>query len=236
MNEAYQRKSLGEEITYRISSDESVFIRKTYLHLALAIAAFAGIEATLLSWSGAIGLASAMTQGNAWILVMLLFMGVSWIADKWARSATSLSLQYFGLSLYVAAQAVIFLPLMLVAKSYAPDAIVQAGVLTGALVLGLTFTVFFTRKDFTFLRPIIGIVSIIAFGAIVCAVLFGFDLGLWFSIAMIGLAAAAILYQTSAMLRIYRSDQYVSAALGLFASVALLYFYILRILIQLRRR
>lgn len=53
-----------------------------------------------------------------WLLVLGLFMGASWIADRWARSDVSLGMRYVGLGLYVIAEAFIFLPLMYVAAYY----------------------------------------------------------------------------------------------------------------------
>lgn len=69
----------------------------------------------------------------------------------------------------------------------------------------------------------------IAFGLIVVSVLFGFSLGTIFAGAMALLASGSILYTTSNILHHYRTDQSVSAALSLFASVALLFYYILMI-------
>ncbi len=46
---------------------------------------------------------------------------------------------------------------------------------------------------------------------------------------MIGLAGAAILYDTSKVLRDYPEDRYVAASLQLFASVALMFWYVLRL-------
>jgi FtsH-binding integral membrane protein len=46
---------------------------------------------------------------------------------------------------------------------------------------------------------------------------------------MVAFAGTAILYQTSNVLHRFRTDQHVAAALVLFASVALLFWYILRI-------
>ncbi len=80
------------------------------------------------------------------------------------------------------------------------------------------------------MRSALIIGSFLALGLVVASVLFGFTLGIVFSVVMVGLAAASILYTTSNILRHYRTDQYVAAALSLFAAVALLYFYILRIL------
>ena len=65
-------------------------------------------------------------------------------------------------------------------------------------------------------------------------VLFGFQLGTWFSVAMVGLAGGAILYDTSNILRRFPQDRYVAAALQLFSSVALMFWYVLRIFIGSR--
>ena len=64
--------------------------------------------------------------------------------------------------------------------------------------------------------------------AIVASLFTGFDLGTWFSVGMIGLAGAAILYDTSNVLHHYPEDRYVSASLSLFSSVAVLFWYVLR--------
>ena len=77
--------------------------------------------------------------------------------------------------------------------------------------------------------------SYIAMGLIVASVFMGgLSLGIWFSGAMVLLACASILYSTSNVLRYYRTDQYVAASLTLFASVALLFWYVLQIFISLR--
>jgi hypothetical protein len=100
---------------------------------------------------------------------------------------------------------------------------------------GLTLIVFVTRKDFSWMRSILVIAGFVAMGLIVCSILFGFELGTIFSAAMIALASGYILYYTSNVMHHYRTDQHVAAALTLFAAVALLFYYILRLLMQLRR-
>lgn len=214
----------------------AAFIRRTYGHLAVALAAFAALEAALLQWSGAEALAARMTEGMNWLLVLGVFMVATWIADRWARSEVSSGIQYLGLALMVAAYAILFLPLLYIATNYVgPDVIVNAALLTGALFFGLTAVVVTTRKNFSFLRGILAVIALLALGLIVASILFGFSLGLWFSFAMVGLAAGMILYTTSNILFEYRTDQHVAASLALFAAVAMLFFYILRILIALRR-
>ena len=86
-----------------------------------------------------------------------------------------------------------------------------------------------TRKDFSFLRGMLMWGGVVAMLAIVGGILFGFDLGTWFSVAMIGFAGAAILYDTSNVLHHFPEDRYVGAALQLFASVALMFWYVLRL-------
>ena len=156
-------------------------------------------------------------------------MGVSYIADRWAHSDTSRSMQYLGLSVYVVAQAIMFLPLLYVAERFAPDTIVSAGIVTAVVFGGLTFVVFFTKADFSFLRSALFVGGFAAIALIVASIALGFPLGIWFSIAMILMASGSILYSTSNVLHSYRTSQYVAASLSLFASVALMLWYVLRL-------
>jgi FtsH-binding integral membrane protein len=88
---------------------------------------------------------------------------------------------------------------------------------------------FFTRADFSFLRSFLMIGGFVAIGAIVCGLIFDFNLGVWFSAAMVLFASISILYNTSQVLHNYSTNQHVAAALSLFGSVAMLFWYILRI-------
>ncbi|MNY14278.1 HflBKC-binding inner membrane protein [compost metagenome] len=99
---------------------------------------------------------------------------------------------------------------------------------------GLTAAVFLTNKDFSFLRNIIVIGGFVALGVIVVGAIFGFNLGLWFSLAMVALASASILYETYNIKNQYSKGQYVGAALQLFSSIMLLFWYILRIFLSRR--
>lgn len=213
----------------------TTFIRRTYANLAGAVLAFAAIEYFILHIPGIENAILAMFGGPLQVMIMFaLFVGVSYVAERWALSSTSLGMQYAGLALYVAVEAVIFLPILYVANTRFPGAIQSAGVLSLAVFGGLSVAVFVTKKDFSFLGPIIAIASLIAFGFIIAGLIFGFSLGLFFSLAMVALACACILYQTSNVLHHYRTDQPVAAALALFAAVALLFFYVLRVVMASR--
>jgi FtsH-binding integral membrane protein len=221
------------------ASDRAAFIRRTYAHLAGAILAFAGLEALLLQFVTPEQVFGLFGHSPFSLLfLMIAFIGASWLAQSWARSDTSRAIQYLGLGLYVVVQAVIILPLLYFANDRYPDTIVTAGILTLCMFGGLTVAVFITRKDYSFLGPVLSIASFLALGLIIVACIPSLGLGglgTWFSFAMIALASGYILYQTSNILYHYRTDQHVAAALGLFSSVAMLFFWILRVLVASRR-
>jgi hypothetical protein len=116
-----------------------------------------------------------------------------------------------------------------------PQIVPLAGATTLVLLGALTAVVFITRKDFSFLRTILMFGGFAAMGLIVVAILFGFTLGPIFTYAMIAFACGYILYDTSNVLHHYRIGQHIAAALALFASVALLFWYILRLFMSSRR-
>lgn len=235
--EVAQKRYATHVVAKASASERSAFIRRTYGHLAAAVGAFALLEYILLQLPMTPKLIGMMMGTRfSWLAVLGLFMVVGWIADKWARSATSRTMQYAGLILYVLAEAVIFLPLLYLAAYFTkPHVIPAAGLLTLTLFAGLTGTVFITRKDFSFLRTALIVGAFVALGLIVAGVLWGFDLGTIFAVAMIGLAAGFILYYTSNVLHHYRTDQHVAASLALFAAVALMFWYVLILIINMSR-
>ncbi len=228
-------QSPGTFAAHAAADERSDFLTKTYLHLAGAIGLFVILETVLLAMPGIDGLASVMIGGRfSWLVVIGLFMLVSHVAERWAQSAVNSTTQYMGLGLYVVAEAVIFLPLLCIARRVAPDAIPAAGLATLALFGGLTAIVFVTRKDFSFLRTVLLFGGLAAMGLIVVAAVFQFALGPIFTYAMIALACGYILYHTSNVMLRYRIGQHVAASLALFASVALLFWYILQLFMSRR--
>jgi FtsH-binding integral membrane protein len=217
--------------------DRAKFVSRTYAHLAGAVLAFVVLEAVLLQT----GLAEAMFQfmgiGRfSWLIILGLFMAVSWASRLLAANESSSALQYAGLGLYTLAQAVLFLPIMLYAQATAGTQVIgQAGAVTLALVGGLTAVVFITRKDFSFLGSILAISGLVAMGVIVASAIFGFNLGILFSALMVVFAAGSILYNTSSVMRDYQTHQHVAAALALLSSVLLLFWYVLRLFLGSRR-
>src|SRR5215831_13267211 len=131
---------------------------RTYRPLERGVLGFIAVEALLLQWSGAPGLVRTMLSGHSWLVVLAAFMGISWLAEKWARSGASVQMQYAGLVLYVVAEAVIFLPLLYIAAHFSsPNVIPTAGIVTALLFGGLTYIAFTTRRDFSFLGNILSL-------------------------------------------------------------------------------
>ncbi|MEJ7598023.1 MAG: Bax inhibitor-1 family protein [Kofleriaceae bacterium] len=232
------------------------FLRKTYAHLGGALIAFAIVTglimkfATSFSW----GFSKWALKGQwNWIGVIVLFMICGYVAERLARSESSRGLQYAGLGLEVVAWSILLQPilwiLMLKFSTYTPGqmaAIQQGGmtpVLNGAaaeilwqsvvvtlvIFIGLTLTVFLTKKDFSFLRGVLVIATFGALGVIIASALFGFSLGIIFVGFMILLMAGYILYQTSMVMRDFPPTAHVAAALMLFSTIATLFWYVLQL-------
>jgi uncharacterized protein len=233
MSEEFQNYQALEPVRDASIDARARFITRTYNHLFGAILAFAAIEYLLFSSGLAYPLAKAM-MGTSWLLVLGGFMVASWLATRAAHQSKSKGAQYAALGGYVLAEAIIFVPLLAVAEMYAPGAIPSAGLVTMLGFAGLTAVAFTTRKDFSFLGGLLRWAGIVAIVAIVAGVVFGFELGTWFSVGMVGLAGAAILYDTSNVIHHYPEDRYVAASLQLFASVALMFWYVLRIFLSRR--
>ncbi len=207
------------------------FITRTYLHLFGAILLFALIEVFFFTSGIAYGMAEAMLGVN-WLLILGGFMVVSWLASRAAHSSMSVPVQYLALGGFVLAQAIIFVPLLVIAEITAPGVIESAALVTLLGFTGLTAVAFVTRKDFSFLRGALMWGGVVALVLIVASVLFGFELGTFFSVGMIAFAGAAILYDTSNILHHHPADRHVGAALELFASVALMFWYVLQLFLS----
>lgn len=216
-------------------AEKASFYKKTYLHVALALLAFIFTE-TILLYTVPSELIISMVNGKfLWLFIIGLFWLGTTLSNKMAFAPTR-NEQYLGLGLYVLLESIIFLPMLYIAAFYAGgDVIMQAALVTLFMFSGLTATVFFTTTDFSFLRTALVIGGFVSLGVIVVGAIFGFNLGLWFSVAMVALASGSILYQTSQIKDHYGTQQYVGAALQLFASIMLLFWYILRILMSRRR-
>jgi hypothetical protein len=217
-------------------SDEAkvAFYKKTYSHVAGGVLAFFIAEYLLLQSTALVEFMLSMTQGWRWLIMLGGFMFMTNYAESSAMKTTDKNKQYMAFGLYVIAEAIIFIPIIYIAMAYSGgmELLNQAAIVTLSLFSGLTAVVFVTKKDFSFLKSALTIGFFIAIGLIIAGALFGFDLGLWFSVGMCLLAAGAILYQTSNLIKNYTNEQYIPAAIGLFASLMLLFWYVIQIFLS----
>jgi len=209
------------------AEDRSTFIWRCYAHVVGAILVFAGIEAYLLQ-SG-IAESIAIFAGQSPFIMLGAFMLVGWGGTHLAHRLKSIQVQYAVFAVFIFVYAVVFSPMLLMATLYAPGVIDSAAGVTILASVGLIATVMITRKDFSFLRGILVWAFMLAIVAIIGSMIFGFNLGTWFSVAMIGFAGAAILYDTSNIMHHYPQDRYVAASMALFSSIAIMFLYILRL-------
>ena len=234
-NTNYQNNNTPELVSYATNIEQATFYRKTYSHVAIALLAFIVVEAILINTVPESLIFSMVSSPFVWLFILGGFWLGSMLANKWTQ-AQDKSTQYRGLGIYVLLEAIIFLPMIYIAIDLSDGLAIisQAGIITLSLFAGLTAVVFLTRVDFSFLRTVLVVGGFLALGLIVAGALFRFNLGLWFSVAMVALAAGGILYETYNIKNVYSTDQYVAAALQLFSSVMLLFWYVLRILLSRR--
>ena len=210
------------------------FLVRVYQHLLGAVVAFVLFETLLFNTGAAEKLYDLTLGGNGpmWLLLLGGFMVVSWLATTAAHDLLDPPRQYLGLFGLALAEAIIFAPfLYLVFNQEGEGAVTvaSAAVVTAIGFAGLTAVGLFTRKDLSFIRPMLLWGGMVAIVLIIAAVLFGLELGVWFSVAMIALAGGSILYQTQTIMKTYPEEAYVGAAVQLFASVMMLFWYVLRL-------
>ncbi len=209
------------------AADRSQFIWKCYAHVVGAILAFAAVEVYLFQSGIAARIAGPMI--NNWLLVLGGLMLASWGATHVAHRLESTQAQYAAFAFYIAVKAIIFSPLLFIANAAQPGVIDSAAGVTVFGCIGLIAVAMITRKDFSFLRGMLVWIGMLAMAGIAGSLLFGFQLGTWFSVAMIGFAGAAVLYDTSNIMHHYPQDRYVAASMALFASIMLMFWYILQL-------
>lgn len=232
MEEFQNQTNQGLLVSQTDDAAQVAFYKQTYAHVAGGVLVFILFEYLLLQSDTVVNFMLSMTNGYKWLLLLGGFMFITHYAESTALKSQNKNLQYLAYAVYIFAEAVIFVPLIYIAATFTasgPEILQQAGIVTLSLFTGLSAVVFITKKDFSFLRTGLTVGFFIAIGLIIAGSLFGFNLGLWFSVAMCLLAGGSILYQTSNLIHKYQQDQYIPAALGLFAALMLLFWYVLQI-------
>lgn len=227
--------SLSTPAAYQSSSTRTWYLRRVYSRLLLAVGAFVGLLWWLFSTGLAFWLTAAMLS-TSWLLILGGFMVVSWLANRLTHAHdASTGAQWAGFTLLVAANALLFTPLLAIAELSTPGLVATAGWYTAGGFTVLSIVATRTQRSYSWLRPLLTWAGLVALAAIVLSVLVGFELGVWFSLAMIALAGAAILHDTQEVLDRGVPGREVQDAMLLFSSVTLLLWYIVRLLMQVRR-
>ena len=209
--------------------ERSTFIWKCYAHVVGAILALVAVETYLFASGAWVPIARAMAGSP--MAVLIGFIALSWGAGHVAHRLESTAAQYAAFGAFVVLWAIMFVPLLAIAIRMDPSGtIIQSAAMTTVVgCAALVATVMITRKDFSFLRGVLIWGFFIAIGLIAASWAFGWHLGTWFSVGMIGFAGVAVLYDTSNIMHHYPQDKYVAASMALFASIAMMFFYILRL-------
>jgi FtsH-binding integral membrane protein len=211
--------------------DQESFLRATYGHLLGAVAVFVGLE--YLLFASGIAQAIAPVMASNWLIVLGGFMLLGFITSYFSRTASTPGMQYVEMAVTIVLQSIIFIPLLAYAVYFTDTSVLtNAAWITMAIFGVMTAVVAYSGKDFSFMGPFLAVAGIAALIAIVGSVIFGVTLGFYFSLAMVVFAAGVVLYETSKVLHQYGPGQHIAAATGLFASVALLFYYVLSTLIS----
>lgn len=226
------RGGLMDPVINASEEDRVSFIIRVYQHLALAVAAFIALETVLFMTGAAQGMYEWLVRsgGASWLLIMGGVMVMQWFASKSVANLDNPAAQYGGLFGMAAAQALIFAPFLYqVFNVKGGGTVASAAVVTGVGFVILSVVAFITRRDLSFIRPIV----MWGFGAalllIIGGTIFGFELGLVFSVGMVALSGGAILYQTQDIVRRYPTWAHIAASVALFSSLMTMFWYILRI-------
>lgn len=216
--------------------DRAAFIMRVYQHVLGAIVAFGLIEVLLFNT----GVAKVMydfflASSGRWMLLIGAYMVGMWFVSNAASDHHPPARQYAALLGSSAVYALMFAPFLYSVYTVqdAGSTIAAAAVVTAIGAGLLTAIAFVTRKDLSFLRRYVMWGMAAALLLIVGSWLFGWNLGVWFSVGMIVLMGAAILYQTQDIVKRYPTTAYVAAAVTLFGSLMTMFWYVLRLMMQL---
>src|SRR4051794_8574188 len=100
--QGYASPAQAKWVAHVSAEEKAAFLRKVYAHVAAAVGGFLILETALQAMPFAEKAAAKMT--SMWLLVILAFWVVGWIAGKWTAPGLPLSQQYLGLGLFTVAE------------------------------------------------------------------------------------------------------------------------------------
>jgi hypothetical protein len=156
------------------------------------------------------------------------------------EGSRSMGVQYAAAGIWVFFLGLLLTPLALVVRHATGSFAIlgEAAVLTGCVFTGLTAYVFFTKKDFSFLRGALWLLSWLALGVGLLLTVFG-GLGgggsIVYSVLWVVLLGGWVLHDTSKVLHHRHVSQYVAASVDLLIDFVYMFIHIVSILLSSRR-
>jgi hypothetical protein len=222
---------------FAAATERAGFLKKVYGLLCIGVLGFA---ATL--WAAAnvpfvndIAMqAGRLIYGQrfGWAIYIGVFMAGSWAVHALAETRPINAVAY---GIWVVLLALLIAPLVLIInQTHGAEVITQASGITALVFGGLTVFVFYTGKDFSFMRGILSLAGFALLAACIIGALTGFTFGLWMSVAIVVLFAGYVLHDTSAILHKLPTTMAMTGAIMLFTDVVLLFKHILILLARSR--
>ncbi len=201
------------------------FIRKTYTHLGaelLGVFFVAWMAVTVPAFRSL-----SFVLWNNFIILLVALFAVAFASRKLMEGDRAVSTQYFGAGLWVLFLGLFVAPLALIAEARFGSLAVlgEAFILTACVFGGLTAYVYFTKKDFSFMRGALNMITMVAVGIGLILTFMGGLPTIW-SLLVVVLLGGWVLYDTSNILHHRRVDQYVAASVDLLANFVLMFFNI----------
>lgn len=208
-------------------SERATFLQKTYTLLLLGILGFAATLWAVGSVPAVRDVALSIAGRRPWVLFFVI-LGASWLVHAVAEKRPFNLIAYAA---YVVLFGFLLAPLVLwAARTNGPNVVATAAVLTAVVFTGLSAYVILFAKDFSFLGGALAIGLFGMLGIALAGWLFGFQIGLWYSVLGVILFSGYVLFDTSRVLHHYPTTAHVSAAIVLFVDVVLLFKHILVLL------
>jgi FtsH-binding integral membrane protein len=222
--------SFGAETAARAGVEERMsFVRKVYaLFFAATLFAIVGVGVGFAFPALMIGVAR-----HPWLSFFALIGGV--MGAQAVRLVPGINL--LALFAFTTLTGVVISPLIAIYTQLNPASIWQAGLMTVGIFGGLTAYVFVSKKDFSFMRGMVvtGLIVVFLAGVLNLFIVGSSALSFGISCAALLLFSGFVLYDTSNVIRHYRTNEYVAGALALYLDAFNIFLALLRILNAGRR-
>jgi FtsH-binding integral membrane protein len=211
------------------------FLRKNYGWQTGKVLAVTVLVALFLQSPAVIEFSVSLLRGS-FLIFFALLIGLSLLTRKMLEGSRPLGIQAAAAGIWVVFLSLLTLPLCAVAiQAGLGHLIMQAGVLTTTVFVGLTTYVLVTKQDFSWARSILFIGGWSLVGVGILMGFFGAGVGIWYSVIWVALLSLWTLYDTSQVLHHRRTDQYVAASVDLLFDFVLMFIHILTILLSANR-